>query len=128
MERIERGFVAGIEQVRTARSFAQGALGAWGLESSEVVLVVSELSANAVRHAKSAFILALSFTGTTLTVEVTDASPALATMARRPDDGTSGRGLLIVDHLARAWGSHPTGSGKTVWAELDTRSSSARTV
>ena len=59
-----------------ARSFAQGALGAWGLESSEVVLVVSELSANAVRHAKSAFILALSFTGTTLTVEVTDASPA----------------------------------------------------
>jgi hypothetical protein len=36
-------------------------------------------------------------------------------------NGTSGRGLMIVDRLAKLWGSRPTGAGKTVWAELKAR-------
>jgi len=94
-ERIERGSAVGIEQVRAARSSALDTLGAWALESSDVVLVVGEPAANAVRHAKTAFVL-LSFAGSTLTVEVTDDSPALATMARTSGDDTSGRGPMIV--------------------------------
>jgi hypothetical protein len=30
----------------------------------------------------------------------------------------SGRGLLIVDALATAWGSSPAGRGKTTWIEM----------
>jgi anti-sigma regulatory factor (Ser/Thr protein kinase) len=93
----------------------------WGLETTDVVLVVGELAANAVRHANSAFALSLCLLDDTVTIEVTDASPALALMAPTPWNGTSGRGLLIVDKLAKLWGSRPCGAGKTVWAEIQVR-------
>jgi hypothetical protein len=35
------------------------------------------------------------------------------------DEDESGRGMLIVDALASAWGSSPAGRGKTTWFELD---------
>jgi anti-sigma regulatory factor (Ser/Thr protein kinase) len=82
---------------------------------------VGELAANAVRHANSAFTLSLSLTESTVTVEVTDASPAIALMTPTSWNGTSGRGLMIVDRLAKVWGSRPSGNGKTVWAELNVR-------
>lgn len=47
-------------------------------------------------------------------------------MARRPrlrisnsDDGTHGRGLVLVQSLADAWGVRAHGVGKVVWFELD---------
>lgn len=35
------------------------------------------------------------------------------------DDDQSGRGLLIVGNLARAWGITGDETGRVVWAELD---------
>jgi hypothetical protein len=47
-------------------------------------------------------------------------------VARRPrlrvpvaDEGTNGRGLLLVQSLADAWGVRPHGVGKAVWFELE---------
>ena len=119
VERTERGFAASVEQVQAARHFTERAMTAWGLKDGDVVLVVSELTANAVVHARSEFTLTLCHLDTTVTVEVTDASPARAVMMPASSDDTSGRGLVIVDRLAKLWGSRPAGSGKTVWAELD---------
>jgi hypothetical protein len=33
-------------------------------------------------------------------------------------EAESGRGLLIVEALATAWGSSPAGRGKTTWIEM----------
>lgn len=35
------------------------------------------------------------------------------------DDGTHGRGLILVQSLADAWGVRVHGVGKVVWFELD---------
>ena len=64
-----------------------------GSKTTDVVLVVGELAANAVRHAHSAFTLSLYLLDDTVTVEVTDSSPATALMVRAPWNSTSGRGL-----------------------------------
>ena len=118
MDRTERGFGANAEQVRAARSFTHDVMDNWGLESSDVVLVVGELTANAVRHARSAFTLSLRRLDDSVTVEVTDTSPEQVLPAKPAPSGTSGRGLVIVDRLALVWGSRPAGCAKTVWAQI----------
>jgi hypothetical protein len=63
-----------------------------------------------------------------LRVEVHDslARPPSADTARRAaaaaqagEHGTSGRGLLLVQALADAWGAQSRGTGKVVWFELN---------
>ena len=55
-----------------------------------------------------------------LRVEVRDDTPRKPRL-RVPiaDDGTNGRGLVLVQSLADAWGVLPHGVGKSVWFELD---------
>jgi hypothetical protein len=36
------------------------------------------------------------------------------------DDDTHGRGLVLVESLADAWGVRPHGVGKSVWFQLGT--------
>lgn len=64
---------------------------------------------------------ALSFTGTTLMMEGPDDSPAVAKMTGGSGDATSGRSVVVVDQLAKAWDSRPAGDGNTVWAQIDAR-------
>ncbi|MGP3951873.1 ATP-binding protein [Streptomyces sp. 7N604] len=53
-----------------------------------------------------------------LRVEVRD-FVARRPVLRRPDgEGTGGRGLMLVQSLADAWGVRPLGAGKVVWFEL----------
>jgi anti-sigma regulatory factor (Ser/Thr protein kinase) len=120
--RTEKGFDARPDQVRAARQFVLGVIDSWGLRSDVAILVASELAANALSHARSAFTVALRRDGGAVVVEVRDASPDPPAITRPPPDASDGRGLLIVDRLARAWGSRPVPSGgKIVWAELDVR-------
>ncbi|MGO4463351.1 ATP-binding protein [Streptomyces sp. M-16] len=85
-----------------------------------VVLVVSELVTNALRHAGGTFALALTAHPDSIEVAVHDTSPQTPRM-RTPDlnGGTGGFGWPMVNRLARAtsvtrW---PSG-GKTVRAVL----------
>jgi hypothetical protein len=57
--------------------------------------------------------------GPVLRVEVVDGSPRPPVLltGRRPSQ-PGGHGLAVVDRLAWAWGSEPSGGGKRVWLEV----------
>ena len=112
-----RTFANAPESVTLARRFAADALRGAPEETVEsVALMVSELASNCVRHADSGFDLSIILTGGEIRVEATDhggGEPCL----RSPDPtDPAGRGLLIVDTLAAAWGVEQSAApGKTVW-------------
>jgi anti-sigma regulatory factor (Ser/Thr protein kinase) len=86
-------------------------------EATAVELLVSELATNAVRHARTSFEVAI-WVGSKTRVEVSDGSPVPPRRSVGPGSGDEGgRGLILVDRLALAWGFHLTGHGKTVWFE-----------
>jgi len=81
----------------------------------DVVLVVSELIANSVRHgASSKILLRVAAQTDRIRVEVTDAGPGFSV----DDPRGEGLGLLIVEKLADRWGMEDGGQEFTVWAEL----------
>jgi anti-sigma regulatory factor (Ser/Thr protein kinase) len=89
------------------------------VEAAEgALLVVEELVANVVDHARTPFRLRVEHTGAALRVAVRDDSPDAPD--QRPVDPHSrrGRGLAMVDAIAHRWGCDRTPTGKTVWALL----------
>ena len=81
----------------------------------DVVLVVSELVSNSVRHGSSAGIdVKVTNRDGRVRVEVTDDGPGFDANAPRGD----GLGLTIVERIADHWGMHDAGQRFTVWAEL----------
>ncbi|MFD9335876.1 ATP-binding protein [Streptomyces sp. NPDC060028] len=88
------------------------------------VLLLSELMANACRHARvpagrEVWVRCL-LSGERLRVEVLDAGRELPVPREARPLDESGRGLAIVAALAGAWGAYPRecGIGKAVWFEL----------
>ncbi|QMU80483.1 PAS domain S-box protein [Streptacidiphilus sp. PB12-B1b] len=106
--------------VGEGRHFLCRALDEWDRPdyADTACLLASELLANAVRHACGPLRLRVRLTGDELSVEVGDGSPFLPRARRADADEECGRGLLLVDALSAAWGSRPTGDGKTVWFTL----------
>ncbi|MFH9131694.1 SpoIIE family protein phosphatase [Streptomyces griseoaurantiacus] len=103
-----------------ARRLARRALSRWGLEelTDSVELLVSEVVTNAVRYASRPITLRLLRTDV-LRCEVGDDVPQLPRLrqARATDEG--GRGLYLVNRLARRWGATRLSMGKVVWFELN---------
>ncbi|WTU08821.1 serine/threonine-protein phosphatase [Streptomyces sp. NBC_00075] len=103
-----------------ARRLARRALSRWGLEdlTDSVELLVSEVVTNAVRYASRPITLRLLRTDV-LRCEVGDDVPQLPRLrqARATDEG--GRGLYLVNRLARRWGATRLSTGKVVWFELN---------
>ncbi len=89
-------------------------------------LLTSELATNVVEHAHSPFEVRVDRDDHHVRVEVVNEEPASAVEIREPDD-LGGRGLRIVDSLARAWGTTVEGSSTLVWFELDDASRCGRT-
>jgi anti-sigma regulatory factor (Ser/Thr protein kinase) len=107
-------------EIGAARAFASSAATALGCRPDDVALVVSELATNACIHGRSPFTVSVTRTGSCLTVEVSDLNPVQPVKGEPSSSSLSGRGLLIVERLARAWGVRcPSPAGKTVWAELE---------
>jgi anti-sigma regulatory factor (Ser/Thr protein kinase) len=52
----------------------------WGLQADDVVLVTSELVANAIQHARTAISVSLGLEDHLVTVKVADGSPRLPTI------------------------------------------------
>jgi hypothetical protein len=74
---------------------------------------------NAVVHASSDVEVLVRLTADAAVVEVTDTSDTAPTPRVAADEDTSGRGMALVDALARSWGVRPApGGGKTVWFEV----------
>ncbi|MEE4545103.1 ATP-binding protein [Streptomyces sp. V4-01] len=114
-----------------ARRLTLGQLAAWDVPhdsepADAAASVVAELAANAVTHGRVAgrdfeLRLTLDRDAAVIRVEVSDARAERrpATPPVPPDgDAESGRGLLLVQALTRAWGVSSRDVGKTVWAEV----------
>jgi anti-sigma regulatory factor (Ser/Thr protein kinase)/ABC-type transporter Mla MlaB component len=106
----------------SARQVVAEACRAWGLAqlAGDAELVATELVANAVRHAAGSDLhLLVILRQRFVHVSVRDGSPQ---PPRRvlpdPETGEGGRGLILVDAVARGWGSTPIPDGKVVWATL----------
>ena len=89
-----------------------------GALADDAALVVTELAANAIVHAHSAFTVILSARGDLLRISVRDASP-LSGAGHAVLMPVPLHGLGAVDALASRWGVESLGNaGKTVWVEL----------
>jgi anti-sigma regulatory factor (Ser/Thr protein kinase) len=116
----QRVFGSGADDAFWARRFAKSTLAALSVRPpDDAVLAVGELAANALLHGESPFTVSLERTGASLHIAVSDASPEPPQKALSRSFATSGRGMLIVEQVATAWGwdALPEG-GKTVWAEV----------
>lgn len=81
-----------------------------------VELLTSELVTNALVHARAAEELVVCVEASLIRIEVTDSVPQPPVRQTVPPDAPHGRGLAIVDALARDWGVAPEGvGGKRVW-------------
>lgn len=104
---------------RVVRQLLDRLLASWRLEGrvddDGLRLAASELATNAVRHAEP-LAATIRYLGSSVRIEVDDASPVLPAF-REPDE-TGGRGLPLVDSVAAAWGTERHPDGKRVWCEV----------
>lgn len=109
--------------VRAARTAVRNRLSAWNLDglADVAALLVSELVTNALRHATGPIGVRLvrpDAADGVLLVEVSDPLPDPPRERVAGLEDESGRGLQLVAHAARRWGTRPGVTGKTVWFEL----------
>ncbi|WP_181803111.1 ATP-binding protein [Streptomyces shenzhenensis] len=111
------------ESVPAARRLVRHTLADWRLSNlaDTAELVVAELSANAVEHARHAsFRVTLKRgPGDRVRVAVTDKSTALPVLRALDEEDEGGRGLALVAALSCQWGTDPLNWGKRVWADLE---------
>lgn len=103
-----------------ARHFVAEALHQLGRETHVDVatLLTSELVTNAVLHGRGELCLRVSTEAAAVRIELDDASTTLPLRRWFDEDAGTGRGMVLVEELAAAWGSSPRPDGKTVWFEL----------
>lgn len=119
-EMTSRTFGSDRTAARQARTFVEEEVAPFGAGAGDtVVLLTSEVVSNALIHAGSAPTVTVTVEGRRVRVEVADSSPALPVRKRYGPDATTGRGMMLLDALADAWGAVRTASGKYVWFELD---------
>jgi anti-sigma regulatory factor (Ser/Thr protein kinase) len=116
--------------VPQSRRVLRHVLREWQLEKmlDPALLVTSELVANAVQASgnnactdgqnRQVIALTVQLTDNSLLLEVWDASPALPVLKETDITGVRGRGLMLVDFLADAWGHRPAEGGKVIWCEV----------
>lgn len=110
--------LVGEQSTRSARSEAAKVLrGRLTPETlDDVLIVLSELVANAVIHTGNAYMLSIRIVDARLLLEVHDSDNHVP---RQADRSELGRGLGVVQTVADRWGIDRTTTGKCVWAELE---------
>jgi anti-sigma regulatory factor (Ser/Thr protein kinase) len=81
-------------------------------------LLTSEVVTNAVVHGGSAVRVEVETVDGRTRISVCDNDPGQPELRSPGLDDESGRGMRLVDSLARRWGVQPAGSGKCVWFEV----------
>jgi anti-sigma regulatory factor (Ser/Thr protein kinase) len=111
---------------KVARDAVAGLDGHLGDVFGDVVLVISELVTNSVRHAglgaSEPVQLSVGIEGDMVRVTVRDPGPGFKP-PRAPSDPAhiGGWGLVLVDQLATRWGVEHDGEANVVWCELKRR-------
>jgi anti-sigma regulatory factor (Ser/Thr protein kinase) len=95
-----------------------------------VLLLASETVTNAVLHGAApehdTVDVEVDLSADRLWLGVTNSGPAIDHVPRLPDDqDPGGRGLFLVESLARDWGTGHAGGSTSVWCEVDRRSAAA---
>lgn len=109
------------ESAGAARRFVSATLASWGCDTFDYVatLLVSELVSNALLHAGTELDVVLRRPDGGIRVEVHDRTHHLPARKHYSITSTTGRGLALVEDLARDWGAEVTAEGKFVWFEFD---------
>ena len=85
---------------------------------ADALIVVEEMVANVVDHARTPFKLVVRRNGAVLPVAVRARCPQPIRVRTLDLERLRGRGLLMIAAIATRWGSSGDDTGKTVWAEL----------
>ncbi|WP_327163038.1 SpoIIE family protein phosphatase [Streptomyces zaomyceticus] len=113
------------ERIAEAREQVRQLLHDWDDEEQldSAVLMVSEMVTNVLVHTDGDALLvaevACGEKTRRLRVEVSDASDELPHKRHPGEMASSGRGLVLMEMLADAWGVDPRGEGKAIWFELN---------
>jgi PAS domain S-box-containing protein len=111
-----------IAEVAVVRQRAGEMLAGWGVRGEtrdDALLLLSELTTNALLHGRGPLEVRLSRDRRHLTLEVHDGAPTLPRPSLPGADDEHGRGLLLVSLLSARWGTRPTPGGKAVWCVLE---------
>ncbi|MEU0379132.1 SpoIIE family protein phosphatase [Streptomyces cyaneofuscatus] len=112
------------ERISVGRQLVRELLHDWKdpEQVDSAVLMVSEMATNVLVHTDGDALMAAEVSGERgerrLRVEVADASDELPHKRRPGEMASSGRGLVLMEMLADAWGVDPRGEGKSIWFEL----------
>ncbi|WP_078901701.1 SpoIIE family protein phosphatase [Actinacidiphila yeochonensis] len=111
------------EGLADARLALRQALTAWHLDefADDVELAAGELLVNVLLHTEGGAVLTLEVLPEPerrVRLSVQDRSSVWPRRRSPGEAATSGRGLLMIDALAAAWGVEPRGDGKAVWCEF----------
>ena len=106
---------------RAARAFLRTVFSVWGCDDEDEVaaVLISEVVTNAIRHTAGKVTLRITLAGDVVRVEASDGAPG--PLRALPLDVTAdgGRGLFLVEMLARDWGAVDDDyGGKIVWFEV----------
>jgi anti-sigma regulatory factor (Ser/Thr protein kinase) len=112
---------AAVSDAAVSDAAAAGAVAA-GAVAADAAIVVTELTANAVLHARSAFTLTVTQSAAGVRIAVRDNTPLPAADEAAGRGGPfavlTGHGLSVVAQLASRWSVERLRAGKVVWAEL----------
>lgn len=104
--------------VSAARALVRTTLDGHDTELIEAAeLMTSELASNCVRHAETGFEVRIT-TREEVRIEVRDSGSGSPRVLSPTPSEPSGRGLLIVEAMARRWGVSCEPPGKVVWFTL----------
>jgi anti-sigma regulatory factor (Ser/Thr protein kinase) len=115
--------------VSCARGHVRSVTVEWGLAglSDTAELLVSELMTNALRASERlptvgppVVRLWLASDRNRFVIHVWDGSDQAPVRQHAGPAAESGRGLMLVEHLAKDWGSYRKANGKVVWAVMST--------
>lgn len=102
---------AGARALLAGREVPRGAV-------DDVLLVLSELAGNALRHGAGPYRVDVSLQGEVAVVDVRDTAARLPRRRFAGLEDEGGRGLALVGMLSRRWGTRIHPDGKSVWAEV----------
>jgi serine phosphatase RsbU (regulator of sigma subunit)/anti-sigma regulatory factor (Ser/Thr protein kinase) len=111
-------------QIRGARQEVKALMHDWSNpeQLDAAALLVSELVTNVLVHTDEDAVLTARLLGTPghrrLRVDVGDRNDNMPHSRTPGELASSGRGLLLIQQLADAWGVDPHGDGKSIWFEL----------
>ena len=117
--RLGHADLSAVGEVRSAlREFLRYRLRGEATDVAELLL--SELVTNALIHTRHGAVVTVTAVRARLRVEVRDFVSEQQPQPYVPnaDDGTHGRGLILVQSLADSWGVMTQALGKVVWFEL----------